>query len=45
MSMNPNFKRIALVLAEAAIVLVIVALLCANWIPILFGGRGYRAAP
>jgi hypothetical protein len=43
--MNPTLKKTLLICAEVALVLVILALIAANWIPILVGahphsGRG-----
>jgi hypothetical protein len=43
--MNPTLKKTLLICAEVALVLVILALIAANWIPILIGahphaGRG-----
>jgi hypothetical protein len=43
--MNPTVKKILLTTAEVLLVLTILALLAANWIPILFGARPYRVAP
>jgi hypothetical protein len=42
---NLRAKRILLVCAEVALVLVILALLAANWVPIIFGPRPYQVAP
>ncbi len=36
-------SRVLLVLAEVALVLVILGLLAANWVPILVGARQFRA--
>jgi hypothetical protein len=43
--MNPTFKKLLLYSAEALLVLVILALLAANWVPIIFGARPYPVAP
>jgi hypothetical protein len=43
--MNPKLEKILLAAAEVLLVLVILALLAANWVPILFGARPYRVAP
>ena len=43
--MNPTLKKLLLYTAEALLVLVILALLAANWIPIVFGPRTYPVAP
>jgi hypothetical protein len=42
---NQTVKKILLVSAEVALVLVILALLAANWVPIIFGPRPYQVAP
>ena len=43
--MNARIRTILLVSAEVALVLVILALLAANWVPIIFGPRPYQVAP
>lgn len=43
--MNAKLKKTLLIAAEVALVLVILALLAANWIPIVVGPRPFRAAP
>ena len=43
--MNARVTKILLVCAEVALVLVILALLAANWVPIIFGPRPYQVAP
>ena len=43
--MNPTLKKLLLYTAETLLVLTILALLAANWIPILFGARPYPVAP
>jgi hypothetical protein len=43
--MPQSIKKILLVVAEVALVLVILALIAANWIPIVVGAHPYRTAP
>lgn len=43
--MNAKLRKSLLVAAEVALVLAIVALLVANWIPIVIGARPFRVAP
>jgi hypothetical protein len=40
-----TLKKILLAAAEVLLVIVILALLAANWVPILFGARRYPVAP
>ena len=40
--MNPTVKKVLLISAEIALVLVIVALIFANWLPVIVGARTYR---
>jgi len=37
-----RWRRVALIAAEVLLVLVILALLVANWVPILIGARAQR---
>ena len=37
--MNPTLKKILLVSAEVALVLVILALIAANWLPVVIGAH------
>jgi hypothetical protein len=43
--MNPTLKKLLLITAEVLLVLAILALLAANWLPIMFGARPYKVAP
>ena len=43
--MNPTVKKMLLATAEVLLVVAILALLAANWVPILFGARPYRVLP
>lgn len=43
--MNAKLRKSLLIAAEVALVLAIVALLAANWIPIVFGARPFRVGP
>ena len=43
--MKQTLKKIGLALAEVLLVIVILALLAANWVPIVFGPRPYPVAP
>ena len=43
--MNPTLKKLLLYTAEVLLILIILALLAANWLPILFGARPYPVAP
>jgi hypothetical protein len=40
--MNPTLKKILLIAAEVALVLVILALIAANWIPVVVGAHPTR---
>ena len=42
--MRTTFKKIALAAAEVLLVTAILALLVANWWPIVVGARAFRAA-
>jgi hypothetical protein len=41
--MRTTLKKIALVTAEVLLVVAILALLVANWMPIVVGARSFRA--
>ena len=41
--MNPRLKKTLLVCAEVTLVLIILALIAANWIPILIGAHPHAA--
>jgi hypothetical protein len=43
--MNPTFKKILLITAEVFLVLVILALIAANWIPVVVGAHPTRVSP
>jgi hypothetical protein len=46
--MNPTLKKVLLIAAEVTLVLVILALIAANWIPVVVGAHPTRpsaAAP
>jgi hypothetical protein len=43
--MGPTVKKVLLIAAEVALVLVIVALIAANWIPVMVGAQPARVAP
>ncbi len=43
--MPPTLKKILLIAAETLLVLVIIALLAANWVPIMVGAQSWRATP
>ncbi len=43
--MPPMLKKILLIAAETLLVLVIVALLAANWVPIMVGATPWRVSP
>jgi hypothetical protein len=43
--MNAKLKRAMLIAAEVALVLVIVGLIVANWLPVIVGARTFRPAP
>jgi hypothetical protein len=40
--MNPRVRKVLLISAEVALVLVIVGLIVANWLPVIIGARTYR---
>jgi hypothetical protein len=40
--MNPTLRKILLIAAEVALVLVILALIAANWIPVVVGAHPTR---
>jgi len=40
-----RLRKTLVITAEVALVVVILALLAANWIPILFGARQFRVGP
>jgi hypothetical protein len=43
--MNPRLKKALLITAEVALVLVIIGLIVANWLPVIVGARTFRPAP
>ena len=43
--MNPTLRKTLLIAAEVALVLVILALIAANWIPIVVGAHPTRLSP
>lgn len=42
--MNPTLKKILTIAAEVALILIILALIAANWIPIIVGAHPIRGA-
>jgi hypothetical protein len=42
--MNPTVKKILTISAEVTLILVILALIAANWIPIIVGAHATRIA-
>lgn len=43
--MPPKLKKILLITAEVALVLMILALIAANWIPVMVGAHPTRLSP
>jgi hypothetical protein len=43
--MNPTVKKILLIAAEVTLVVVILALIAANWIPVVVGAHPSRVSP
>ena len=43
--MKQTLKKVGLAVAEVLLVIAILALLAANWVPIMFGPRPYSVAP
>ena len=43
--MPPKLKKILLIAAEVALVLMILALIAANWIPVMVGAHPTRLSP
>lgn len=43
--MNAKLQKTLLIAAEVLLVLVIIGLILANWMPVIVGARSFRPAP
>lgn len=43
--MSPKLRKSLLISAEVALILVIIGLLFANWLPVIIGARPFRTGP